>query len=165
VRENGAKAEKASRLAAWAMALYPMLVIYPLSLATENIFFLLVLCSVLVLLKAADSLLLETAKGAEKKIKNSAFSARSAVNSFYRARWFIFAGFLLGLTALTRSVALAFAGLAVLWVWFKLRERKLAVVTFVALGITVLPWMVRNSLLYHRPTSIENDLGYDLYVS
>ena len=165
VRENGVKAEKASRLAAWAVALYPMLVIYPLSLATENLFFLLVLSSVLALLKAADSLPLETVKRAEKKNKIPGFSAYSAVSSFHRARWFIFAGFLLGLTALTRSVALAFAGLAVLWVWFILRERKLAFVTFAALFITVLPWMVRNSLLYHRPTSIETALGYDLYVS
>jgi hypothetical protein len=149
VKEKEAKAEKAARIAAWVVALYPMLVIYPLSLATENLFFLLVLCSALVLLKAADSL----------------FSTRSAVNSFYHARWFLLAGFLLGLTALTRSVALAFAGLAILWIWFILRERKLAVVTFAALAVTVLPWMVRNSLLYHRPTSIETALGYDLYVS
>ena len=166
--ENGAKAEKASRLAAWAVALYPTLVIYPLSLATENLFFLLVLCSVLVLLKAADSLpaknpsilLWAGAKNAKKKTFVS-----FVVKFFTHARWFIFAGFLLGLTALTRSVALAFAGLAVLWVWFILRERKLAVVTFAALVIAILPWMVRNSLLYHRPTSIETALGYDLYVS
>jgi 4-amino-4-deoxy-L-arabinose transferase-like glycosyltransferase len=154
--------ESVGRISAWVVALYPMLVIYPLSLATENLFFLLILCSVLALLKAADSLTAKGAKPAEKKLKNSALSA---VNSFYRARWFLLSGLLLGLAALTRSVALSFAGLAVLWVWFALRQKKMALVTFAMVALTVLPWMVRNSLLYQRPTGIETALGYDLYVS
>jgi 4-amino-4-deoxy-L-arabinose transferase-like glycosyltransferase len=40
-REN----EKVARLSAWIIALYPMLVIYPLALATENILFYLVIGS------------------------------------------------------------------------------------------------------------------------
>ncbi len=48
--------EHAARISAWVITLYPMLVIYPLSLATENLFFVLVLCSILALLKAKESL-------------------------------------------------------------------------------------------------------------
>jgi hypothetical protein len=97
----------------------------------------LVLSSVLVLLKAAENRRMAT---------------------------FIGAGLLLGLTALTRSVLLAFAGLACLWAWFILKERKKAVGIFLAVTVVVLPWMVRNTLLHGRPTGIESALGYDLYV-
>jgi hypothetical protein len=128
---------RAAVIAAWVIALYPMLVIYPLSLATENLFFVLVLSSMLVLLKASEKL---------------------------TWRWFVLAGILLGLTALTRSVSLGFAGLTVLWVWFVLRQRKMAIVVFATVALVTLPWMVRNTLLYHKLTGIESALGYDLYV-
>jgi len=129
--------EKVSRTAAWIVACYPMLVIYPLALATENLFFVLVLASVLVLLRAADTQ------------KWSSYAA---------------AGVLLGLSALTRSVSLAFAGLAVLWTWFILRKRKMAVLLFFMVAAVTLPWMVRNTVLHGKLTGIESALGYDLYV-
>ncbi len=119
------------------MALYPILVIYPLALATENLFFVLVLSAFLVLLKAAEN--------------------RKVIT-------FVSAGILLGLMALTRSVSLAFAGLACLWAWFILKERKKAVAIFLAVTVVVLPWVVRNSLLHQRLTGVESALGYDLYV-
>jgi 4-amino-4-deoxy-L-arabinose transferase-like glycosyltransferase len=146
------------------VACYPLLVIYPLSLATENLFFLLVLASTLVLLKAKDSLTTEIPARTEKNKQRSVFSLRSVVNFFYRARWFILAGILLGLLALTRSVSLLFTGLAVLWVWFALRERKMAMVVFLGVMVVTLPWMVRNSLVHHRLIGIETTLGYNLYV-
>ncbi len=129
--------ENAARIAAWVIAAYPLLVLYPLSLATENLFFLLVLSATLVLLIAAET--------------------RRTVH-------FAAAGLLLGLMALTRSVSLAFGGLAVLWTWFALKERQKAVLIFGVVSLTVLPWMVRNSLLHGRPTGVESALGYDLYV-
>jgi hypothetical protein len=169
VELNGKK-ERASHIAAWVVAVYPMLVIYPLSLATENLFFLLVLVSMLALLKAEESF--SSIGGLSTKLvhrKNDNYSRGSFLSDIkyhiITARWFLLSGFLLGLTALTRSVALAFAGLAVLWVWFTLRNKKMALVTFFAVAFTVLPWMVRNTLLYQRPTGIETALGYDLYVS
>ncbi|MDI6768256.1 MAG: glycosyltransferase family 39 protein [Anaerolineales bacterium] len=122
--------EKAAKISAWVVACYPLLVIYPLSLATENLFFVLALSAMLAL----------------------------------RARWFILAGILLGLTALTRSVSLVFAGLSVLWIWFGLRERKMAVLVFLTVTVVTLPWMVRNTLLHGRLTGIESALGYDLYM-
>jgi len=128
------------RIAEWAaviIAFYPMLVIYPLSLATENLFFLLVAASILVLLVAS-----------EKR----------------KWQWFALGGGLLGMMALTRSVSLAFAGLAVLWVWFVLRERRMAIVVFLMVSLVTLPWMVRNTLIFHHLTGIESALGYDLYL-
>jgi hypothetical protein len=129
--------EEASKIAAWVVAAYPLLVLYPLSLATENLFFLLVLSATLMLLIAAET---------------------------RRTIHFVIAGFLLGLMALTRSVSLAFGGLAVLWTWFALKDRQKAVLIFGMVSLVALPWMVRNSLLHGRPTGVESALGYDLYV-
>jgi len=128
---------KWSRAAAWIVAFYPMLVIYPLSLATENLFFLLIIGSLWLLLLA------------EKNRK-----------------WHLFAiaGILLGLTCLTRSVAMLFACLVVCWVWFSLKEKKFALIIILLVSIVTLPWMLRNTFLHHKLTGIESALGYDLYV-
>ncbi len=144
--------EPAARISAWVIALYPMLVIYPLSLATENLFFVLALCSILVLLKAKESL-------------DIPFAQKGNFMTFVvRSRWFILSGILLGLTSLTRSVAEIFTVFAVVWVWFFLKERKKALVVLLMAGAVVVPWVVRNSLLYGQFTGIESALGYDLYL-
>jgi hypothetical protein len=129
--------ERAARLAGWTVALYPMLLLYPLGLGTENLFFLLLLGSVLLLLKSAE--------------QPTAFH-------------FLASGLLLGLTALTRSVILLFAGLAVLWIWFVLKQRRGAVLMALALALTITPWVVRNSLLHGKLAGIETSMGYNLYV-
>jgi hypothetical protein len=118
-----------------------MLLIFPLALATENLFFLLVLASILALLRLVQP----------------ATSGSAIVQP-------VFAGVLLGLAALTRSVILPFAGLAILWIWAILRQRQTAIVALLALVATITPWMVRNSLLAHKPTGIETAMGYNLYV-
>ncbi len=129
--------ERIARWAAWGMAFYPMLVIFPLALATENLFFILFLASLLSLVLAAQT---------------------------RRTRYFLLAGFLLGLTALTRSSVLSVAALVVLWGWFLLRLRAKTLFFLLALLLTVFPWVLRNSLLTGRPTGIETSLGYNLYV-
>ncbi len=142
---------KLAAAAAWIVALYPLLVIYPLSLATENLFFVLVLSSVLALLKAQEGLTGEPRGG--------------PLWAFLRrGRRFILAGALLGLTALTRSVSLAFAVLAAAWIWFVLRQRGMAILTLAMVAVVTVPWMARNTLLHGRPTGIESALGYDLYL-
>lgn len=128
--------ERPARISAWIVALYPMLVIFPLSLATENLFFFLVLASALALLHAVQKPTLPH---------------------------FVFSGILLGLAALTRSVILVVGGLSVLWVWFALRQRRGAFAVALALLFTIAPWMTRNYLLFGRPT-IELSMGYNLYV-
>jgi hypothetical protein len=129
---------RAAILAAWTVALYPMLVIYPLALATENLFYLLFLGTALALTLAVQTRL---------------------------TRYFLLSGLLLGLTALTRSVILAFAGLVLLWGFFLLRERKNFLLMGLVLALTISPWIARNSLLHGRPMGIETAMGYTLYVS
>ncbi len=71
---------------------------------------------------------------------------------------------LLGSAALTRSVILPFAGLAILWIWLTLRLPRKAILAGLALIITITPWIIRNSLIAHKLTGIESSLGYNLYV-
>jgi len=71
---------------------------------------------------------------------------------------------LLGLVALTRSVILPFAGLAVLWAWFILNQKRGAVLVALAFVLTITPWIIRNSLLHHKLTGIETSMGYNLYL-
>jgi hypothetical protein len=133
----GLRSERAARIAAWIVACYPMLLIYPLGLGTENPFFLLLLLSFFFLL--------------------SSIQRSTSLN-------FLLSGFLLGLTALTRSVILPFAGLAILWVWFFLRQRRGAFLVALAFALTIAPWIIRNSLLHHKLTGIETSMGYNLYL-
>jgi 4-amino-4-deoxy-L-arabinose transferase-like glycosyltransferase len=128
----------ASVIAAWVVACYPMLIIYPIGLATENLFFLLVLTSFFFLLKISDSRL--------------------------PTLYSLLSGLFLALSALTRSVILPFAGMAVLWTWFILKQKHAAVLMASVVVILVTPWVVRNSLLHHRLTGIEASMGYNLYV-
>ena len=128
---------RAARLAAWTVAAYPILLVYPLGLVTETLFFPLVLCSFLFLLIAK-----------EKPI---------TVN-------FLLSGFFLGLSALTRSVILLFAAVSILWLWFALKQKRGALITVLSLGLTICPWIVRNSLLHHQLTGIETSMGYNLYL-
>ncbi len=129
--------EGSARAAAWVAAGYPMLLLYPLGLGTENLFFLLLLASVGMLLKASRQ----------------------------PSTWnLVLSGFLMGLTALTRSVILPFAGLAAIWLWWMLKQRRGAVIFSIALFLTILPWIMRNSLMYGKLTGIETSLGYNLYV-
>jgi len=74
------------------------------------------------------------------------------------------AGFFLGLTALTRSVILPFAGLAILWAWLFLHQPRGATLIAIALALTIFPWIIRNSFLHHKLTGIETSMGYNLYL-
>jgi hypothetical protein len=128
---------RAARWSAWTIALYPMMVIYPLSLATENLFFVLVMAFVLTLLKAAKD---------------------------GGVRWFVLSGLLIGLSALTRSVIFPISAVAALWVWIVLKNHKGAAALFFTAIIVCLPWIARNSMLHGRLVGIESSLGYNLYV-
>lgn len=129
--------ERVARFGGLALAAYPMLLIYPLALATENLFFPLVLGGLLALLRAA-----------EKR----------------RARDWLLAGAILGAATLTRSVIFAFAGLAGLWIWFGLRNFRGALLYGLAVFALVLPWTIRNTLLEGQFTFVENSMGYNLHM-
>ena len=133
--EGGKKAEKGARVAAWIIACYPMLLVYPLGLGTENPFFVLLLTSFLFLLQSMEK------------------------PTIFRL---LLSGFFLGLTALTRSVILpfAFAAFCLLFVL----HRKQAVLSVLAFVLVIAPWIIRNSSLHQKLTGIETSMGYNLYL-
>jgi len=133
--KGGKKLENIAKASAWIVAAYPMLLVYPLGLGTENPFFVLLLCSFLFLLKSID--------------KPTTFH-------------FLLSGIFLALTALTRSVILPFAGLAMLYSIYLHRKKAWPVITIFFLIVT--PWVIRNSFLHHKPTGIETSMGYNLYL-
>lgn len=124
-----------SRVAAWLVAAYPLLLVYPLGLGTENPFFVLLLASILFLLKSIE----------KPSIAN-----------------LLLAGVFLGLTALTRSVILAFALGA--FCLLTVLHRKRAFLAVSAFLLVIGPWIVRSSLLHQKPTGIETSMGYNLYL-
>ncbi len=128
--------ENAAKLAALVVSIYPILIVYPLGLGTENLFFILLILAVYFLIRLVSS--------------TTTLDA-------------ILAGFLLGLASLTRSVIVPFALLAVLWSW-KYKTFKISVLVLTSFVIIVTPWVVRNSLLHNRLTGIESSLGYNLYL-
>ncbi len=145
---------RAARLAAWIVAAYPILLAYPLGLGTENLFFLLLLASFLFLLKTFEQPLPASTPYATRNTHYSSF--------IFHPSSFIFSGLLLGLTALTRSVILPFAVLAIAYAFYILRKHALPIA--LAFALTVSPWIIRNSLLHHKLTGIETSMGYNLYL-
>lgn len=133
--EKGKGHEKAARISAWIVACYPMLLVYPLGLGTENPFFVLLLTSFLFLLQSIQ--------------KPS-------------PRHFLLSGVFLALTTLTRSVILPFA-LAAFCLLFWMR-RKQALPAVAAFLLVIAPWIIRNSLLHQKLTGIETSMGYNLYL-
>jgi 4-amino-4-deoxy-L-arabinose transferase-like glycosyltransferase len=129
--------QHAAKIAAWVTTCYPLLIVYPIGLATENLFFVLLLASFFFLLLAAD-------------------------HSTWQ--YFVLSGIFLGLTVLTRSVILPFAGLSVLWVWFYMKSKRGALILGLALVAVLAPWVVRNSILHRQITGIETSMGYNLYL-
>jgi hypothetical protein len=133
--KRGLRSERAARIAAWIVACYPMFLVYPLGLGTENPFFVLLLASLFFLLVALE---------------------KPTVASL------LLSGLFLALTALTRSVILPFAFGAFCLLFFLYRKQALlAIFTFL---LIISPWLIRNSLLHHKLTGIETSMGYNLYL-
>jgi hypothetical protein len=131
----GLRSERTARAAAWIVAFYPMLLVYPLGLGTENPFFLFLLTSFFFLLKS---------------IKQP-------------TTWnFLLSGLFLALTALTRSVILPFA-LAAFCLLLYLHKKQ-AIIAIIIFSGVVTPWIIRNSLLHQKLTGIETSMGYNLYL-
>lgn len=135
VEEGRVREARTARISAWVIAIYPMLLVYPLGLGTENLFFILLLAAFLFLLKSLDN-----------------------------PTWMnlILASMFLGLGTLTRSVILPFAFLAFCMLLILVRRR--AVIAIIPFLLLTIPWVVRNSLLHGRLTGIESSMGYNLYL-
>ena len=143
IEERGKRTEHIAKISAYIVACYPMLLVYPLGLGTENPFFVLLLSSFLFLLKSIER-------------PTTYHPSRASGQSF------LLAGAFLALTALTRSVILPFAGLAMLYLIYIHRKKALLVVA--VFGIIIVPWVIRNSLLHNKLTGIETSMGYNLYL-
>ena len=129
------RGERSARIAAWIVAGYPMLLVYPLGLGTENPFFVLLLLSVFFLLRSIER--------------------PSASN-------LLLSGLSLALTTLTRSVILPFALAAFLLLFYL--HRKKGLLALLSFFLVVTPWVVRNSLLHGKLTGVETSMGYNLYL-
>jgi hypothetical protein len=128
--------EKAAKFAAVALAAYPFLVVFSLGLATENTFIPLLLGATVMLLKAGDT---------------------------HRTRDYVFAGVLLGIAALTRSVVSAILPFTMLWAWFYAKDKKAVLILPVCMLLFTAPWSIRNTRLHGKFYYIESALGYDLH--
>lgn len=119
-----------------AIAFYPILWIYPLGLASENIFIPLILVGTLALIRAARGRSLG---------------------------WIFLAGAVLGFAALVRGALVLFLPLAAVWIG-KSMGKKQAVAFLALLVVFLLPWIIRNSWIWGRPTFIETTFGFNLYM-
>jgi 4-amino-4-deoxy-L-arabinose transferase-like glycosyltransferase len=133
--------DRAANWAAVLVATFPLLIVYPLALASENLFVPLLTLALVLALRAGEG---------------------------NRARDHALAGLALGLAALTRSIVAPFVPLAALWACWTAPEKRagfrnasLLVLCFL---VAIAPWAVRNTLLHGQPTWIETSLGYNLYV-
>lgn len=133
--------ERSARWAALIIAAFPLLIAYPLALASENLFVPLLTLALMLTLQA----------GRQR-----------------RARDHVLAGLALGLAALTRSIVAGFVPLAALWLWWTAEERRIGlrdgVLLVLCFLLVTLPWAIRNTRLHGRPTWLETTLGYNLYM-
>jgi 4-amino-4-deoxy-L-arabinose transferase-like glycosyltransferase len=130
---------RAARLAGMILALYPILWLYPIGLASENIFLPLVVLGLLATLAAARTLGPWAAAGA---------------------------GLALGTATLTRGALALFLPVSAIWLWRTSPRsglRQAALLTAAASAVLI-PWMVRNSLILGRPAFVENSAGYNLFI-
>ena len=133
--------ERVARIAAWVVVVYPLFLVYPLALATENLFFLLVPLMILCLLRAMDT---------------------------SRRAYYLLAGLLLGMSILTRSAIAGFVVLILPWLWYYGSSRTEALKNWIVIVLCVaaltVPWSIRNSLLHGQFVFVESNLGFNLYL-
>jgi len=133
--------ERTGLIASWVVAVYPMFLLFPLGLATENLFFLLVPLLVFSLMKAAET------------------SRRS---------YYVMSGVIMGVTIMTRSVISGLLLLIFPWLWYYTARKREAIKNWVLILLPVIaltiPWSIRNTLLYRELTFVESSLGFNLYL-
>ncbi|MBN1956441.1 MAG: glycosyltransferase family 39 protein [Anaerolineae bacterium] len=133
--------ERAARWAAVAIAVFPLLIVYPMALVTENLFIPLLALSLWAVLRA----------GKEQRWRDYAL-----------------AGLFLGLTTLTRSIVALFVPIAALWAWAIARPRWTGLLhgalLFACFLLVTVPWSIRNTVLHGEFFFVESTLGYNLYM-
>jgi 4-amino-4-deoxy-L-arabinose transferase-like glycosyltransferase len=75
-----------------------------------------------------------------------------------------------GIALLTNPGLLTFLPFSLAWPFLQLKAQplrsrvRLVATALLALAVVVAPWMVRNSLLYHRLTFIRGNFGFELHM-
>ncbi|OQY32342.1 MAG: hypothetical protein B6I38_04740 [Anaerolineaceae bacterium 4572_5.1] len=131
--------KKAAKIAGVSIGFYPLLLFYPLALASENFFIPTLAAGFLFLLLAQKS----------KKWSHILLS-----------------GLLLGANMFTRSISALFVIFGAWWVrtFGKLDLKKVGIFLALAFGICA-PWAIRNTRIMGKPTFMESSLGYNLFIS
>jgi hypothetical protein len=131
--------KKTALISGASMGLYPILLFYPLALASENIF--------LPMLSAGYLCLL-------------------LIPSHAPLKYTLLSGLFLTWSTLTRSVIALFQLVSAAWMRIFQRTKIKYITLFLILTlILTLPWAIRNSRLMGKPTFLETSLGYNLYIS
>jgi hypothetical protein len=127
-----------SILSAIGISFYPILLFYPIGLASENLYIPLSFFSVILILFS---------------IKKNAL------------RWSMLAGLFCGLTILTRSVFAVFTLFSGIWLihFSPLKIKAGLSFLLIAFGICI-PWSIRNSFIMKKPAFVENSLGYNMFI-
>ena len=130
--------QKASILSAVGTSLYPILLFYPVGLASENLYIFLGCLLFFFIFQCG---------------KRSGW------------HWIITAGLCAAVTILTRSIFSVFVLLSAVWIGYYSIYKKRAAIAFllIAFGLTI-PWSVRNSILMHKPAFVENNASYNLFI-
>lgn len=129
---------KVSILSAIGISFYPILLFYPIGLASENLYILFGLISVLAI---------------HISIKKKSW------------RWIILAGLFCGMAMFTRSIFAVFTVLSGMWLcrFSPLKKKAGLVFLLTAFGLC-LPWSIRNSLIMKKPAFVENSVGYNMFI-
>ncbi|NPA07236.1 MAG: glycosyltransferase family 39 protein, partial [Chloroflexi bacterium] len=127
----------AAHAAAAVVSLYPMLVLLPLALATENLFLPLSLALFAWLLRGP---------GTQPR------------------RWAALAGGLMVLVLLTRSVSAVFVPVVAWRAWRGPRGRQATAIFLTVVFLGIGPWLLRNRALHGRWVWLETSGGYNLYI-
>lgn len=131
--------KKTALISGISMALYPILLFYPIALASENLF--------LPTLAAGFLFLL-------------------LIPSHATIKYPLLSSFFLTWSTLTRSVVALFHLVSAAWMRIFHRTKLKHIAFFLALTLLLtLPWAIRNSRLMGKPTFLETSLGYNLYIS
>lgn len=129
-------------VAAGLAAVYSYFIYYSVALMTETFSILLILASLWL-----------------------ALELRASPGS--RRHWLLL-GITLGVAALLRQTILLFAPVLLLWLFWQIRGRlffRHVMLPVVVIGLLILPWTVRNYLVYDQFLLLNSNAGYALYAS
>jgi len=121
------------------ISLYPILLFYPIGLASENVFIPLYTIALIL----------------AWKIKQ----APSSIGLH------VLLGLVSGGLVLTRGISVLILIVIFLWVFFSIKRRRWLILISISLSLLIfIPWAIRNSQVMGRPAFVENSLWFNMYI-